>query len=267
MEYAQYIKPWLLFAILCCTAQGATTCFNNTSAFESGTTTSTAATFVSSLTTGNLAVVAYAAENGTTTTSVSGSVNGAYTKAVARAGSNGTQLEIWYKKSVASGAETVTVSHASGTHMMVALVECSSGGAGTLDIDVTCSSDTTCSLTTTRSADALIGAMSNGGNLTAGTGYTVLDSQVFNNFNRDEWKASTTPGSYNVDWTGATPSVGAAFGVASTANSPMTLLGVGPFAKRHIPTRVNLVQQSASAAAITGTTVTNDKTSFVAVAY
>lgn len=113
---------------------------------HTGASSPTTIAFGSALTAGNAAFVGISYNQAQTLTGISGSNNGAYARAgtaFANANSSGQTLEIWYKASVAAGAETISYSGLSGTPFTIYLAEVSGlGSSPTLDVQLKTSGST-----------------------------------------------------------------------------------------------------------------------------
>ncbi len=156
--------------------------------------------------TGNTIVVAVSTESASAHVStMTGTGGNTYTNASpACVGLASNTDEIWYAKNITGGAITITVTATSAVPINVYILEYS-GLSKTAPFDAvgTCTGNTGMSnpasinVTTTASGDLLFGWITSiSGAPTAGSGFTVRDSGVFNNYNVDE---DMTAGSVGVN--------------------------------------------------------------------
>lgn len=177
--------------------------------------------FVSSVTAGNLIIVAILAELDTTTiSSVVDNKGNTYTRASFKVRTGLNYSEIWYAVNVSGGSSfTVTVTGSAGG--VIAHIHEFVGSSGTsLDAHNEALSAST-SVTTTGAADLLFGFGNRnaGGYPTAGSGFTNREQFVFNYYSYTENKTSSGSGSNTIDFSASDAILGVAFKGSTTFTS------------------------------------------------
>lgn len=174
--------------------------------------------FGSSVTTGNLIIVAILAEIDTATiSSVVDNKGNTYTRAGFKQRSGINYSEIWYSANVSGGSSfTVTVTGSTGG--IIAHIHEFVGSSGTsLDAHNEALSAST-SVTATGAADLLFGFGNRnaGGYPTAGSGFTNREQFVFNYYSYTENKTASGSGSQTIDFSASDAILGVAFKGATT---------------------------------------------------
>jgi YVTN family beta-propeller protein len=148
-----------------------------------GTSASLTVGYASSVTAHDLLIASVVAfsNNGSTTTAVSDSVNGAWSKAVSNnQGPDAVDVSLWYVLNTGAGTPTVTVSAPGATHIVLTLMEYAAVGTR-LDVVAANHQSNIKALTTgavtTKATDLLVTVWGDSGystTLTAGSGWTLV---------------------------------------------------------------------------------------------
>lgn len=215
--------------------QGATASTDNV---FSGTTTPGFA-YPSAVTAGNTLIGTYNADTGSTVSSVSDTVNGAWTLAVGPPATPNQNVYQYYKSNTGSGTPTVTFNvNNSNNGCTITLWEIS--GASNPVVDVTSSNKGSSSVpnagnlvTTKANAFLLTNVEDSSGNQTVGAGWTLFDCENGFQFSTTQYRIVSATGTYspafNTNTGGSWTATAVAYG--ETGGAAEILLGISDFEK------------------------------------